>query len=159
MSNRKGMPRDWAEPVAERFMRFVQVSPDCWVWTGNRHQGYGQFLVGSRKDGTRRVKGAHVVSYELFNGEIPSGLELDHLCRNRACVNPAHLEAVPHKDNCLRSPIAVWRARKARTHCKHGHEYSEANTHVEKDGSRSCRTCDTNYERTTRHRANPPEPD
>ena len=157
MSSKKGVPRDLAEPLDERFMKFVEKTDACWVWQGCRHQGYGQINTGSRKDGTRRVKGAHIVSYNLFKGEIPNGLEIDHLCRNRACVNPDHLEAVPHQVNTVRSPIVVWKARKARTHCTRGHEYSEVNTHIERDGSRSCRQCDSIHQRKAR--AHPPKPD
>ena len=80
-----------------RFWSKVEKTPTCWLWRGGLHgHGYGQV----RWDGRRQK--AHRVSYQMFNGPIPDGLELDHLCRTRACVRPDHLEAVTHRTNCLR---------------------------------------------------------
>jgi hypothetical protein len=88
----------------------------------------------------RVVKFGHRVSYEAFKGPIPDGLTIDHLCRNRACVNPEHLEPVTMRVNCLRgeSPAAV-HARK--THCPKGHEYSAENTYRHKGNHRMCKLC------------------
>ncbi len=110
---------------------------DCWVWTASRcSKGYGTF----RYAGMVRV--AHRVSYTYYEGEIPVGLTLDHLCRTRACVNPLHLEPMTNRENILRgyNPCAM-HARK--THCKHGHPLTEENTYASQRvlGERVCKTC------------------
>ncbi len=94
----------------------------CWVWTGARTGGgYGHLQTGG-VDGKSR--GAHVVAYELLRGVIEEGLQLDHLCRNRACVNPAHLEPVTASQNMRRAI----RMKPTDTHCIYGHEMTEENT-------------------------------
>ncbi|KKM92270.1 hypothetical protein LCGC14_1220230 [marine sediment metagenome] len=102
----------------------------CWLWLGARTKdGYGQ--IGF--DG--KVRRAHRVAYKLHRGEIPAGLELDHLCRTRSCVNPFHLDPVTHAENVARGEGG------RRTHCKRGHEFTPENTHQEKYGSQRCRAC------------------
>jgi hypothetical protein len=84
--------------------------------------------------------GAHRWSWEKVNGSVPDDLHIDHLCRNRACVNPAHLEPVTRRENILRGVgITAQNARK--THCKNGHEFTEANTYIRPGGHRGCREC------------------
>lgn len=108
---------------------------ECWIWTAPpASTGYGQFW----KDGTNR--GAHVVAWEMLRGEIPEGLQLDHLCRNRACVNPWHLEPVTIGVNVLRGE-GITAVHAAKTHCANGHEFTPANTYITKEGWRQCREC------------------
>lgn len=112
----------------EFFMRRVQKTETCWLWIGPLDQyGYartrGQFNSG------------HALAYFLFRGTVPAGLELDHLCNVRHCVNPDHLEPVTHAENARR-------ASERQTHCSNGHEYTEENTYRRpKSGHRDCREC------------------
>jgi hypothetical protein len=106
---------------SERFWRAVEVTSEdgCWLWTRSPTSGgYGQF-----RDGSGRTVHAHRVAYRLLVGPVPTGLVLDHLCRTKLCVNPAHLEPVTQRENTLRGVVvAVHHARLARqTQCRHGH--------------------------------------
>jgi hypothetical protein len=124
----------------ERFESKYFVAPDgCWLWTsGVSTKGYGQFHIRAGKGSYKNVL-AHRFSYELAQGPIPEGLELDHLCRQRSCVNPYHLEAVTQKENLSRGEGAC--AKNARkTFCVNGHKFDESNTLYNKKG-RACRTC------------------
>lgn len=125
--------------LSERFMEKVSVNETtgCWEWTAYIDpSGYGRFTV----DGDHKAQLAHRVSYELHVGPIANGMTLDHLCRNRACANPSHLEQVTLTENKRRGEsVAAINARK--THCKRGHEFTERNTRISKDGSRACRAC------------------
>jgi len=114
---------------------------DCWEWTGAiQSRGYGCVGYSGKTTLTHRL------SYELLVGPIPEGLHIDHLCRNRACCNPGHLEAVIQGVNTLRG-VSFSAINATKTHCRHGHEYTADNTYTDKRGSRSCRTC-----RTASHR-------
>jgi hypothetical protein len=118
----------------------------CWGWEAAKDTtGYGRFWDGSR------VVPAHRVSYELFVGPITEGLHIDHLCRNRGCVNPSHLEPVTQRENMMRgvSPAA---AANRRTSCVHGHEYTAENTYLWR-GSRHCMTCRRGVDRARSLRA------
>ena len=125
----------------ERFMARVEVPTDgidsCWEWLGVRNWGgYGEFYL----DGKTRK--AHRVSYELVRGNIPEGYQLDHLCSNRGCVNPYHLEPVTNAVNAKRGKV---NQNLRKTHCKHGHAFDEANTYyrltVRGTAARQCRAC------------------
>ena len=119
--------------LLDRLADKVLLDDGCWAWTGSRNKsGYGTLNTG------RSTQYAHRVVYEILNGDI--GAEtLDHLCRNRSCVNPSHLEPVSRSVNILRgqAPPAV-NARK--TTCKRGHRL-DADVYVSKDGRRDCRVC------------------
>lgn len=134
--------------VLERLLNKVIPEPNsgCWLWTGAlTPNGYAVIQMAKAGSGSSRNRGAHRVSFELHVGAIPQGFDLDHLCRVRCCVNPAHLEPVTRKENLLRG-VGVGegrgKAQAARTHCPHGHPYDEANTKRRKRGGRDCRECD-----------------
>lgn len=134
MINDPRLPRRFWDKVT------VVDGSGCWLWSAALDgKGYGHLNVGSRRDGTRRMAGAHRVAYEALVASVGPGLELDHLCRVRRCVNPAHLEPVTRQINVLRgeSPAAE-HARK--THCPAGHAYDAENTYTSRRG-RHCRIC------------------
>jgi hypothetical protein len=116
-----GRPKLTAEQnrqsAIERIQRKYEVNKaGCWVWNGPVFNGYGYMKVAGR------VRGAHRVSYELFVGAVPEGLQLDHLCRNRACLNPAHLEPVTMVEN-VSCGVGMSVKNRLKTHCPSGHEY------------------------------------
>jgi hypothetical protein len=130
------MPR-WPErSVLERLLSHVEIADDgCWVWTGSLDDnGYARFTVSAEQ----RAKPAYRVAYELIAGPVPDGLTLDHLCRNRACVNPEHLEPVTQGENVMRSPLSVSGRNIRKTHCPRGHAYDRRRP----NGSRRCSRCD-----------------
>ncbi|MCU1617180.1 MAG: hypothetical protein JWO98_4720 [Frankiales bacterium] len=116
-----------ATPAPERFWPKVHKTESCWLWVASLNsKGYGQFYDG------RRVVQAYKFAYEMARGPVPDGLDLDHLCRNPVCVNPAHLEPVTSRANTLRGygPTAI-HARK--THCIRGHELPAPNARRERE--------------------------
>lgn len=129
--------------IESRFWAKVEKTDTCWLWTAYvRRDGYGTFGVSGQK------LMAHRVSYECLTGSIPSGLQLDHLCRVRHCVNPAHLEPVTLQINISRGLAGAH--QRIKTHCPQGHQYNEENTYHYADGSRHCRTCQRAYTQRAR---------
>ena len=131
-------PTTTLEPWTIRAMRgfptrpawIVDETTACWQWQGSLFcKGYGYTTRRGRDER------AHRVTYELVNGPIPDGLVIDHLCRNRGCVNPAHMEVVTSRENTLRGDTLAAK-QAARTTCPRGHEYDYFH-----GGRRYCRTC------------------
>lgn len=125
---------DWSDGLGGRLLRRVEFSEaGCWEWLGAiRKDGYGAITVKNRSFLVHRV------AYEEWMGPIPEGLVLDHLCRNRKCFNPAHLEPVTLVENLLRG-VRTNQCAKV-THCKRGHPFDEENT-LRWRGQRLCRAC------------------
>lgn len=123
--------------VESRFFTYVKKAPGgCWHWTGTtQSNGYGAFSLGGR------ILRSHRWSYEHHVAGIPEGLQIDHLCRNRACVNPDHLEPVTAMENSRRA---------MRSHCVNGHEFTPENTYIPSDGKRYCRECRRSRNRAAR---------
>ncbi len=116
-----------------RFWNKAIVNGDCFEWVaGKSRVGYGKFQL----EGRTRL--AHRVAYEMVYGDIPGQLTIDHLCMNKLCVNPMHMELVTLSENVRRKIIVP------KTHCKHGHEFNKENTYYETRTKRKCRNCNAN---------------
>ena len=126
--------------------KIEQLPSGCWQWKASKYPaGYGQMWNGSR------VEQAHRISFREFVGDIPDGCEIDHICRNRSCVNPEHLRAVTHREN-MRASDSVMGLNAKKTHCKRGHPLSGENLRVEQSGARQCRECLRMHARNARSR-------
>lgn len=113
----------------KRFFDKFDVTPSCWNWTAALYKnGYGQFYYEGR------TNYAHRFSYSFYNGEIPEGLVIDHLCRNKKCVNPWHLEAVTNQENVRRAFA---------DQCHNGHNMTNRDNYIldNKGGGRLARRC------------------
>ena len=129
------------QTLEERFWPKVEKTEECWNWKASLNgRGYGQ--IGVVINGKPKNCVAHRIAYELVKGPIPEGLTLDHLCRNRLCVNPDHLEPVTNKENIMRGTgMSVINSKK--THCPQGHPLIKGNLipNKLKQGVRRCLTC------------------
>lgn len=142
-------------PVEDRLFCRLVVADDlsengwsgCWVWPGAKSRGYGSVSV-RLPDGRYIRRLTHRVVWEYVVGLVPAGLELDHLCRRRACCNPAHLEPVTHRENTRRG---AGNQNVNKTHCDRGHPLSGPNMRIEPYGGRRCKACQ--YEARRRYRA------
>lgn len=129
------MPTPVVSPRNRLLSKAVAGHGGCLVWTARlNHEGYGRFWLRGKQ-----VQ-AHRAAYELLVGPIPDGLQIDHGCRNRRCINPHHLEPVTARENVMRgnTPAAE---NAAKTACLRGHVFDEANTYISPKGSRECRAC------------------
>jgi len=127
--------------IARLWHKSVYMPSRCYEWRGVKNSdGYGHLNVDGRYERTHRA------AYKLLVGPIPDGLQLDHLCRNRACWNPQHLEPVTSRENTMRSNQSLASANAKKTHCKRGHELAGANL-ILRPGHRpgvirrACRAC------------------
>jgi hypothetical protein len=125
-----------SDPVS-RFWQRVERTDTCWLWKGEAGRGRYWSIAGAS---IGRVP-VHRFSYEIHKGPIPEGMQVDHLCRTPNCVNPAHLEAVPQRVNCLRG-VGPTAQNARRTHCVNGHPFDNANTYRRLGTSaRACKEC------------------
>jgi hypothetical protein len=144
MSDRTIEPADDESRAAafSRFLARIDRTESCWLWTGTKGSaGYGQMYLSW----ARRPVLAHRLAYLLFVGPVDDGLQLDHLCRVRHCVNPDHLEPVTQQENIRRGDGGI--RNRVKTHCPKGHPYDEVNTRWCRRGNgkafRMCRACHT----------------
>lgn len=139
------------KPWPGRFWEKVQIGgkEECWNWIAGK-DAYGYGSISMRKDGVTVPAKAYRIAYELLIGPIPELLVTDHLCRNRACVNPYHLEFVTRGENVLRGNGCT-AINKRKTHCKKGHLLESPNLcihYLSKRGQRVCLTCSREYSKT-----------
>lgn len=131
--------------LEERFLSHAQQTEGCWFWDAHlTKDGYGMFNMGNG------MVTAHRAAYELFVGEIPKGLVIDHLCSVRDCVNPEHLEPVTQRENLRRA--ATWKGNQ--TKCKRGHDYGVQPTWTTIKNFRRCRQCINENQRLRRRQYN-----
>lgn len=127
-----------SEAMSKFFARIAIAENGCWLWTGHaKVKGYGRVKI-SRKNYL-----AHKALYEYIKGKVPPNLQLDHLCRTRNCVNPAHLEPVTSKENSRRGHAPNMLAHFSKV-CKRGHSITGQNAKPVRPGHVQCRICNSN---------------
>jgi len=136
-------------PISTRIQDRITIDANtgCWTWSGPiQPNGYAMMSVG------RSRRYVHRLAFETWIGPIPRGLDIDHLCRNRACCNPQHLEPVARAENINRGngPNVLARLNGNKTHCANGHEFTSDNTRMRPSGGRRCRTCARDESRAKR---------
>lgn len=115
--------------------KFTISQNGCWEWIAYiDNNGYGRISINSKS------RLAHRVMYMITNKKLNKSLEIDHLCKNRKCINPKHLEEVEAIENTKRGDAWLYNINK--THCRKGHQYDKDNTYIYSDGRRACRKCD-----------------
>lgn len=126
----------WGRSVSDRFWSKVVIrgKAECWSWMATKRAGYGLFKIDNKHRQATRV------AYSFVFRPIPKKLSLDHLCRNTGCVNPWHLEAVPHRINVLRG-IGPTAKNHQKSHCIGGHPLKGKNLYIDPHGGRHCRIC------------------
>ena len=138
-------------PLPSTFWQKVVKTESCWNWVGYlMPRGYGRTHIGKKN------KLAHRATYEELVGPIPNGLDIDHLCRNRRCVNPGHLRPATRRQNLLApGSLSPSKACSEKTHCYRGHPFDAGNYRIMRDGSRRCVVCERDYRkrRSERERA------
>lgn len=146
------------ERLPERFWEKAQINSEgCWEWTaGLSGKGYGRFQIGDTS------YKAHRIAYEALVGEIKDGLVIDHLCRVRRCVNPAHMEPVTNRENLRRGDGGINNLRRGggtpKSHCVNGHPFSGENRAVGSRGHQRCRACQREWSRASRARKRAAQP-
>lgn len=130
--------------IKERILSKIIVNENgCWIWQGDKWScGYGRMKINYKP------KGAHVMSYKVFKGDVPTGLEVCHdpiLCDTKSCVNPEHLRVDTHAGNMADKKITGTNKKNnhnaRKTHCKYGHKFTEENTFRDTKNGRRCRIC------------------
>ncbi len=123
----------------KRILEKIEIVGSCWIYTGGLRRGYGKISINNKSVSTHRFV------YEYYYGQLCPDLVIDHLCRNRACCHPDHLEEVTQKINVSRGLTGYTKGGSSgnakKTHCKQGHEFNVKNTYIKKNGGRDCRTC------------------
>lgn len=147
-TNLAALPERMRAKIQPELCPIAGLTDDCWTWTGAiQSKGYGSFHHDGRRQSTHRL------AYALLVGPIPPGLQIDHLCDNKRCCNPAHLEPVTGKTNCERTAAAL------KTMCKHGHRLEGDNLIIKRRASgrtsRNCRKCQLVAQQRSYRRANP----
>jgi len=135
--------------IATRFLSKIDRQQTCWLWLGRKnHAGYGLFDVGAT---TER---AHRMAVRIFSGKnLPANRVVDHLCGNRSCVNPGHLEVVSQATNNMRATTSITRLNKLKTKCSRGHDLAGNNLYIVGGKRRMCRKCKNTSSKTWKRKA------